>query len=320
MPIVLMQRAWQDDPQYKDTEFVVYHYPEQYFDRIRGGEQFVYYRPSRGARGGEASTYFGCGVLGSVYPDPADPTHRYVDIEKPIPFARPVPFNDPNGQMYESRFRDRNAFQGQSVRHIDELDFYRILAAAGLTGSVFSEAPSVADAIAGKASPLIVPPRDAFRPLSVVPNGTGYRPTGNAVDVYESAALQERARADHQDTLRLIKAEVDRRGGACLYNNNVDLLASFGEHRYLVEVKSLARPLSTVDRMRYGMGQLFDYSVRYRAEIGNAKPVLAFGSMLSPDVGWVSDILEGNNVAFVARDKNALRPVNELAKDLPIFR
>ena len=37
MPVVLMQRAWKDDPKYKDTEFVVYHYPQQYFDRIRGG-------------------------------------------------------------------------------------------------------------------------------------------------------------------------------------------------------------------------------------------------------------------------------------------
>jgi hypothetical protein len=27
MPLVLMQRDWRDDPKYKDTEFVVYHYP-----------------------------------------------------------------------------------------------------------------------------------------------------------------------------------------------------------------------------------------------------------------------------------------------------
>ncbi len=44
-----MQRAWQDDPKYKDTEFVVYHYPQQYFDQIHGGEKFAYYRPGRGA-------------------------------------------------------------------------------------------------------------------------------------------------------------------------------------------------------------------------------------------------------------------------------
>jgi hypothetical protein len=318
MPIVLMQRD--RNSKYNDVPFVLYHYPERYFNRIRGGEEFVYYRPSKGARREEASSYIGAGVLGNVFPDPKDPTLSYVDIEKPVQFAKPVPYLDSNGRLYESRFGSTSAFQGQSVRPISEFDFHRILAAAGLNGSIFDEAPTVDDVLHGRASLLTTPPRDEFRPLDVVPDGTGYRATGKYPDVQESAALQERARADHQDTLRLIKAEVDRRGGACLYNNNVDLLASFGEQRYLVEVKSLARPLSTVDRMRYGMGQLFDYSVRYRAEIGNAKPVLAFGSMLSPDVRWVSDILEGNNVAFVARDKAGLRPVNELAKDLPIFR
>jgi hypothetical protein len=55
MPLVLMQRAWRDDPKYKDTEFVVYHYPQQYFDQIHGGERFVYYRPARDAKVGEAS-------------------------------------------------------------------------------------------------------------------------------------------------------------------------------------------------------------------------------------------------------------------------
>lgn len=319
MPIVLMQRAWQDDPQYKDAEFIVYHYPEQYFDRIRGGEQFVYYRPSRGARASEASSYFGCGVLGDIFPDPDGSAHRFVNIEKPIPFARPVPYADPAGKMYESRFGNRSAFQGQSIRHIDDFDFYRILAAAGLTGSIFSEAPSVQDVLLGKASLLTTPPRDAFRQLDVVPPGTGYRPTGTYPDAQESAALQERARADHQDTLRMLKDEVSRRGGTCLYNNNVDLLASFGERRYLVEVKSLARPLSTVDRMRYGMGQLLDYSVRYRAEIGRAKPVLAFGATLRSDLAWVSEILQGNQIAFIARDENRLHPGNELAKELPIF-
>src|SRR5579875_1032985 len=108
MPIVLMQRAWQDDPQYKDTEFVVYHYPEQYFDRIHGGEQFVYYRPSRGARSGEGSCYFGCGVLGDIWPDPDGSAHRFVAIEKAIPFAKPVPYADERGQMYESRYASRN--------------------------------------------------------------------------------------------------------------------------------------------------------------------------------------------------------------------
>jgi hypothetical protein len=71
--------------------------------------------------------------------------------------------------------------------------------------------------------------------------------------------------------------------------------------------------------MRYGMGQLFDYSVRYRAEIGHAKPVLAFGAALRNDLAWVSEILEGNGVAFIARDANELRPINALAHQLSIF-
>lgn len=319
MPIVLMQRAWRDDPQYKDSEFIVYHYPEQYFDRIRGGEQFVYYRPSRGASSVEASCYFGCGVLGDIWPDPDGSPHRFVAIEKGIPFVSPVPFEDATGKMYESRYPSRSSFQGNSIRYIDDFDFYRILSAAGLTGSMFSEAPSVSDVLTGRVSPLTTPPRDKFRPLDTIPDGTGYRPTDKAPSVEESAALQERARADHQSTLRLLKAQIERRGGSCEFNNNVDLLAKFGEQRYLVEVKSLARPLSTVDRMRYGMGQLFDYSVRYRAEIGAAQPVLAFGAVLRADFSWVSEILQGNNVAFLARDNNELKPANELARALPIF-
>lgn len=319
MPVVLMQKAWRDDPQYKDTEFVIYHFPRRYFDEIRGGERFLYYRPSHGAPRGEASSYFGCGELGDVYPDPYDPEHRYVEIKKPIRFAHPVPFHDAAEQMYESRFPTRNSFQGRSIRYIDDLDFYRILAAAGLTGAIFADAPTVDDVIAGRVSPLRSPPRDAFRPLNVVPEGTGYRPNGSLPDVYEAAALQERARKDHQDTLKLLKSMIDRRGGSCLFNNNVDVLASFAEQRFLIEVKSLVRQASAVDRMRYGMGQLFDYSVRYRAEIGRAKPVLAFGSKLQNDVAWVSEILEGNDVAFVVRERDELRPVNELAKRLPIF-
>lgn len=320
MPVVLMQRAWRDDPKYKDTEFVVYHYPRQYFDRIAGGERFVYYRPSRGATGGQASSYFGCGELGDVWDDPFDPQHRYVAISEPIRFPQPVPFSDPIGKMYESRFGSRNAFQGQSIRYLDDLDYHRILAAAGLVGIEVATAPSIADVIAGRASPLFVPPTDDLRSLLVVPEGTGYRPHGDGPDVYEAAALQERARSDHQNTVRLLKERVDASGGTCLFNNNIDLLAEFGNDRFLIEVKSLNTAASAVDRMRYGMGQLFDYSVRYRAKIGKANPVLAFGTMPRSEVAWIASILQGNEVAFVAREAGSLKPMNDLARELPVFR
>ena len=321
MPLVLMQRAWRDDPKYKDTEFVIYHYPQLYFDRIHGGEKFVYYRPARGARVGEQSTYFGCGELGDWFPDPQDASHRYVYIRKPIAFARTVPYVDAVGRMFESTFQDRNAFQGRSVRHIGDLDFYRILDAAGLTSAIWQEAPTVDDVMSGLVmpSPNLMPPRDAFRPLTVVPDGTGYRPTGTAVNVFDAAALQERARADHQETLKLVKRMTEARGGTCLFNNNVDLLAAFEDCRLLVEAKSLNLPSSAVDRMRYGMGQLFDYGVRYRAEIGRATPVLAFGSVPPDDAGWIATILQETGVSFVARHRDSLLPLNDAARDLPIF-
>ena len=320
MPIVLMQRAWQDDPKYKDTEFVVYHYPVRYFDQIKGGEKFVYYRPSRGARANQASSYFGCGELGDVYPDHSDASHRFVDIRKPIPFAIPVPHSDKLGRLYESRYTSLSAFQGHSIRYIDDLDFHRILDAAGLTGSALSYAPTVDDVLYGRISAIVVPPVDDFRSLLVVPEGTGYRPQGVVPNVFDAAALQERARADHQGTVRLLKERVDANGGSCLYNNNVDLLANFGDRRFLIEVKSLNDPASSVDRMRYGMGQLFDYSVRYRAKIGKAAPVLAFGAMPGRESSWISEILQGNDVAFIARDEGSLKPLNELGKLLPVFR
>lgn len=321
MPLVLMQRAWRDDPKYKDTEFSIYHYPRQYFSLIQGGEKFVYYRPAREAPAGQASTYFGCGELGDWFTDPNDATQRFVDIRKPIPFSAPVPYLDSDAKMFESTFQERSAFQGRSVRSIGELDYYRILAAAGLTSAIWHQKPSIDDVLSGLIVPEALPPvpLDPFRPLTTVPDGTGYRPTGKTIDVFEAASLQERARADHQQTLKLVKAMAERRGGSCLYNNNVDLLASFGERRLLVEAKSLVVPTAAVDRMRYGMGQLFDYGVRYRAEIGRAEPVLAFGTLPPQEVAWISTILEENGVAFIARHRNSLVPVNESARSLPIF-
>ena len=112
---------------------------------------------------------------------------------------------------------------------------------------------------------------------------------------------------------------VEARDGECLFNNNVDLLASFGSQKLLVEAKSLTVQSAAVDRMRYGMGQLFDYGVRYRAVIGGAQPVLAFGAIPSSEAGWISTILQENGVAFIARQRGSLLPMNDAARELPIF-
>ena len=89
--------------------------------------------------------------------------------------------------------------------------------------------------------------------------------------------------------------------------------------KLLVEAKSLTVQSAAVDRMRYGMGQLFDYGVRYRAVIGGAQPVLAFGAIPSSEAGWISTILQENGVAFIARQRGSLLPMNDAARELPIF-
>ena len=69
--------------------------------------------------------------------------------------------------------------------------------------------------------------------------------------------------------------------------------------------------------MRYGLGQLFDYQVRYRAEIENAEPVLAFGARPPPELGWIATILQENNVSFVAKVGERITPLNRLGENLP---
>ena len=66
---------------------------------IQPRERFVYYRGIRrsGARRDQAE-YFGCGVIGQIWSDPAVPLDApqrrwawYCEIENYLPFIRPVP-------------------------------------------------------------------------------------------------------------------------------------------------------------------------------------------------------------------------------------
>ena len=320
--LVLMQREWNDRPTYLDVPGVIYHYPERYFPYINGFERFLYYRPQRGAIAAEASTYVGFGTLSQPFPDPDDPTHRYVGVSQYQPFVRPVPYADNGGGFYESTFASRTAFTGRSVRRISPTDFFRILAAAGMVGDPYANLES-ADAVVQGTPPLsriVQPPRQPFRDMPFVPKGTGYRPSGSVVDVYESASLQERARADHQRVLRVIHERVAERGGTTLFNNNVDMFAVLPGQRLLIEAKSLNAPHVAVDRMRYGIGQLADYSVRYRSDLGDSQRVLAFGTLPSPEASWIGTILEQSEVAFVGlSETERLVALNPRAEKLALF-
>jgi len=318
MPVVLSQRTWHDDPKYLDREGVIYHYPPQYRTRVNAYDRFIYYRPATGAAPEERSTYIGHGLLGNPFEDPNRDGYWYVPIAWYEPFRTTVPLVL-HDISYETEQTKRPQFQS-AVRPIRETAYYRILAAGGVSaGREFSPLLTSESAVGVGYASLREAPRDDLRTLITVPPGTGYVPKGALPNVFEAAALQERARRDHQFTLDLIRKQVQQRGGSCWYNNNIDLFARVGERRYLIEAKSLNNPSSVVDTMRYGMGQLFDYRVRYRAEIEGATPVLAFGAIPAAASRWVAGILDENGVSCIGNAGDRLVALNERAADLPLF-
>ena len=325
MPIILAQHYFQSDSAtdrpYADVESVLYHYPRQYFTRVAPFEAFIYYRPlGRASIRPDSRHYFGHGVIGEPWPDPRNDNLRFAPIIQYQRFQSLVPLRDPRGNYYETG--TEHTPQAQSaVRTLSEISYHRILAAANVAVTGISAFPSTIDAeISGYRNIPVAWPKDDLRRITDVPAGAGYVPRGQSPpSVYEAAALQERARADHQRVLREIVAKVNGLGGECHYNNNIDLLTRVGDERLLVEAKSLNDLSDAVHRMRYGLGQLLDYRVRYRAEIEGASPVLAFGRPPDRNTGWIAEILEENGVAFVASIDGHVVPLNEHGRQTRLF-
>jgi hypothetical protein len=322
MPVVLSQIFAPSDRVYKDAEWSLYHYPRQYFSRVTPYDRFIYYRPhgKRAARL-DASHYFGHGVLGVPFDDVDDPNHRFVPLIRCERFQNLVPLKDAFGRYYETE-SDR-PIQGQSaVRAIGEIPYQRILAAANVASVGISLLPSTEEVAASAyLGTPIPPPIDEVRRITEIPAGAGYVPHGDyKMDVNESAALQERARADHQEILRRIAQLTRQKGGKFWYNNHIDLVVELDNQKSLIEAKSINDLRDVVNRMRYGIGQLMDYSVRYRAELQGASPVLAFGRPPDRDTSFVATILQENGIAFISQDEDALIPLNAAARSTPLFR
>jgi len=118
-----------------DDTGVQYHYPNQYRNRVRPGRLFVYYRGVRRARGRRGNAeYFGSGIIGDVWPDPAQPTEtppakrRWLcSIEQYAPFSRPVRAKD-RGRVFERM--SSNLGWRTGVREIPVGTFGKILRAA----------------------------------------------------------------------------------------------------------------------------------------------------------------------------------------------
>jgi hypothetical protein len=319
VPVILTQHFSASDRVYEDAEYSLYHYPRVYFSRVEPYDRFIYYRPlGKTTRRPDSLHYFGHGVLGKPFEDSRRPDHRFVPLIKAEPFGRLVPMRDFQGAFYETETTVGPQFQA-AVRRLSEVAYHRILAAGDVVSTSLDRLPST-EAV----SPFLLPepsyaPKDAFRIIVDIPPGAGYVPHNAIVNVNESAALQERARADHQAVLARISSLVHSTGGTCLYNNNVDLLARHGEQRTLIEAKSLNDLRDAVDRMRYGIGQLADYSFRYRDELQGARSALAFGRPPDRQTEWIADVLEANAVAFVALDRDKVVPLNASAHTLPFL-
>ncbi len=320
MPVILTQHYSPTDRIYDDAEFSLYHYPRVYFGRVKPYDRFIYYRPlGRSAPRADSKTYFGYGVLGQWFSDPARNDHRYVPLIQAEPFSRLVPLYYNAGQYYETESSVAPQFQA-AVREISETAYWKILAsgdasATGIQHLLNTEQISRMPYAAAQAAPL-----DELRVTNVIPPGAGYKPHGdNRPNVYESAALQERARADHQAVLRLVQQRVLQLGGVTMYNNHIDLYARIGDSKLLIEAKSLVDLRAAVDRMRYGIGQLADYDFRYRDVLRGPQKVLAFGEPPDPESAWVSSVLEDQRIASIANARGTLIALNDAAHALPIF-
>ena len=97
MIIVLSQRIGAKSD-YDDIPFSVYHFPKEYKNLIHSGDRFVYYQG--GHLKGENRYYYGCGVIGKIYP--ATDNTFYADIIDGQRFDRKVPIRRPEGDWYES--------------------------------------------------------------------------------------------------------------------------------------------------------------------------------------------------------------------------
>jgi hypothetical protein len=321
MPVILTQLFSPQDRPYEDAEYSLYHYPRVYFTRVEPYDRFIYYRPlGKSRRRADSRRYFGHGVIGQPFPDPHRADHRFAPLIRAKAFPRLVDIRDLSEDYFETESRLAPQFQA-AVRRISETAYHRILSAAGVTAASIDAMPSTESISAfylpGNESG---PPRDRFRRIVEIPPGAGYVPHETELNVYESAALQERARADHQRVLSLIAGRVHSQGGTCDYNNNVDLVVNFGPKKILVEAKSLTDVRDAVDRMRYGIGQLADYGFRYRDELGGATPLLAFGNAPDRQTEWIADVLQDGSIGFVATVENRLVPLNDVARQMPLFQ
>lgn len=145
----------------------------------------------------DSKTYFGHGILGEWWQDPARSDHRYVALRQSEPFVHLVPIYDLSGHYYETEGDASPQFQS-AVREISEIAYWKILAAAEVKSRDIAAMADTELIAAQPYAAFATLPKDDLREIFEIPTGAGYKPRDDTrPNVYESAALQERARKDH---------------------------------------------------------------------------------------------------------------------------
>ncbi len=133
MLIVLSQHiVYESD--YEDIPFSIYHFPKRYRNQIHPGDCFIYYQGDRHKK--DNRYYFGCGVIGDVFPDAAGDFY-YAKILAGKPFKKNIPIYSPGGGFWESidykevRNKPNPSWQN-SIRKISQAAFREILHSADM--------------------------------------------------------------------------------------------------------------------------------------------------------------------------------------------
>lgn len=113
--VILSQRVPPDN--YRDELGALYNYPKRYWKRINTGDRFIYHQPRTSSGGG--MVYLGCGSIGAVDPDPADPTRRNAELVDYTQFTRPVHIVR-RGRFLEPGISSQAQLIGNAVRIISE--------------------------------------------------------------------------------------------------------------------------------------------------------------------------------------------------------
>ncbi len=145
-PLVLVENEVTVGGEYdhwRDDTGVRYQYPNSYRNRVAPGRPFVYYRGTRRSdRRSGRPEYFGSGVVGRVWRDPAVPESTpkknwrwYCEIEEYCAFDRPVPAKQADGYIENIQ---RSMGWRTGVREISAEQFNRIMFLAGVaSGPLF---------------------------------------------------------------------------------------------------------------------------------------------------------------------------------------